>query len=52
MPDQRNVALCGFDVEIGENAVPAGKYRLGMAAGNRAGGVRLFNWSGCYIELT
>lgn len=52
MPDQRNVALCGFDVEIGENAVPAGKYRLGMAARNRAGGVRLFNWSGCYIELT
>ena len=51
MPDQRNVALCGFHVEIGDRAVPAGRYRLGMAARNRAGGVRLVNWSSRFMQL-
>lgn len=50
MPDQRNVALCGFAVEIEKAAVPAGRYRLGMAARNRVTGLGLLNWSGRFWE--
>lgn len=51
MPDQRNVALCGFDVEIGGNAVPAGRYRLGMAVRNRVTGLGLQNWSNRFMTV-
>lgn len=51
MADQLHVALGGFDVEIGQDAVPEGRYRLGMAARNRVTGLRLVNWSNRYVEL-
>ena len=51
MPDQVNVALCGFDIEIEAGEIPAGKYRLGIAARNRAGGLKLMNWSGRFLQL-
>ena len=50
MPDQRNVGLCGFHVKIQKEAVPAGRYRLGMAARNRVTGLGLLNWSGRFWE--
>lgn len=51
MPDQRNAALCGFDVEIGGDAVPAGRYRLGMAVRNRITGLGLQNWSNRFFTI-
>lgn len=50
MPDQRNVALCGFHVEIEKAAVRAGRYRLGMAVRNRVTGLKLVNWSNCFWD--
>lgn len=51
MPDQTNVALCGFDVALREGAVPYGTYRIGMAARNRVTGLKLVNWTNRYVQL-
>lgn len=51
MPDQVNVALCGFDVEIGAGEIPTGKYRLGIAARNRVSGLKLMNWSSRFLQV-
>lgn len=51
LPDQTNVALSGFDVELGEGIVSAGRYRIGMLARNRVTGLKLINWSNRYVEL-
>lgn len=45
MPDQVNVGLCGFAVKLAPGALPPGHYRLGAAAVNRTGGLRLINLS-------
>lgn len=50
MPDQRNVALCGFDIKIGAGILH-GRYRLGMAVRNRVTGLKLINWSSRFITL-
>ncbi len=50
MPDQRNVALCGFDVET-EAAALHGRYRLGMAVRNRVTGLKLLNWSNRFLTM-
>ncbi len=51
MPDQKNVALCGFILYIGENVLPGGRYQVGMSARNRVTGLRLLNWSNRLVEL-
>lgn len=63
MPDQVNVALSGYDVQlqgvgeerllsVGESCLPkAGTYRIGMAARNRITGLKLINWTNRYVEL-
>lgn len=51
MADQVNVGLGGFDVEIGQEAVPEGRYQVGLATRNRVTGLRLVNWSGRCVEL-
>lgn len=45
MPDQTNVALCGYMVEFAGGVLPAGSYQLGIAARNRVSGAGLINWS-------
>ncbi len=49
--DQRNVALSGFWLRLGREAVPAGSYRAGMLARNRVTGLKLLTWSNRYLEL-
>ena len=44
MPDQKNVALCGFHVNIAE-PLPEGEYRIGMLATDRISGSSLMNYS-------
>ena len=51
MPDQVNVALSGFLVELEEASLPAGRYQLGLAARNRVTGLRLLNWSNRYYVV-
>ena len=45
MPDQINVGLSGFAVELKCGIVPVGSYQLGAIARNRITGLRLVNWS-------
>lgn len=51
MPDQVNVALSGFAVELKETVLPTGRYQLGLAARNRVTGLRLVNWSNRYLVM-
>lgn len=44
MPDQKNVALCGFHVSIAE-PLPEGEYRIGMLATDKISGSSLMNYS-------
>ena len=43
MPDQNNVGLSGFWIELKE--LPKGSYRIGMTVSNRVTGLKLINWS-------
>lgn len=51
MPDQKNVALSGFQIRFEEGTPPAGDYLVGMCARNRVTGLRLVNWSSRRISL-
>lgn len=51
MPDQENVGLSGYQILLEKGALPAGTYRLGMAAASRVGRVKLVNWSNRTIDL-
>lgn len=44
MPDQKNIALSGFDVEICKPA-PAGEYRIGVVAKDKISGNTIMNMS-------
>lgn len=44
MPDQKNVALCGFHVNIAE-PLPEGEYRIGMLATDKISGSSIMNYS-------
>lgn len=43
MPDQKNIALCGFETDITE-PLPPGEYRIGAVARDCISGLRLVNW--------
>lgn len=45
MPDQKNVALCGFRIRIPEDVYSTGRYLLGCAVKSRIGGTKLVSWS-------
>lgn len=52
MQDQKNVGLCGFQIELSEEtlrALPKSRYHVGMAVRNRVTGLRLWNNSNCYF---
>lgn len=51
MPDQCNVALCGFWLEWPEEQVASGAYRVGVMAKNQVGNTCLINWSNRMVEL-
>lgn len=55
MPDQVNVGLCGFWIDLSEITLPhgeclSGEYRIGVAVQNRVTGLRLRNNSNCYFK--
>lgn len=51
LPDQVNVALCGFRIELKKGVVPEGSYRVGMLVRNRVNGGKLMNWSNRVVQL-
>lgn len=51
MPDQKNVALSGFQICLEEGLLSAGDYLIGICARNRVTGLRLVNWSNRRIRL-
>ena len=46
MPDQVNVALSGFWVDLSSSGLPTGTYSLAVLAKNRLNGAMLLNYSG------
>lgn len=44
MPDQENVALCGFDVKFKE-PLPAGEYKIGMVVKDKVSGTSIVNYT-------
>lgn len=66
MPDQINVGLCGFHIDLTDAIVNeqnvntvigstkglvCGHYRVGVLARNRVGSLVLYNWSNRYIDI-
>lgn len=51
MPDQTNVALGGFMLELSHFSVPEGSYQIGICACNRVTGLKLINWSSRTLEV-
>lgn len=52
MPDQVNVGLCGYLVELMHTALPAaGRYNVGVLARNRVTSTKLINWSNRVVEI-
>ncbi|MCI8521783.1 MAG: glycosyltransferase [Lachnospiraceae bacterium] len=43
MPDQKNIALCGFEVEL-VAPLPPGEYRIGALARDVISGLRIVRW--------
>ncbi len=50
MPDQRNIALCGFQTEF-SSFLPNGVYRIGMMATDRISKTKLINFSESIIHV-
>ena len=43
MPDQKNIALCGFEVEL-VAPLPPGEYRIGAVSRDVISGLRITRW--------
>jgi len=50
MPDQKNVALCGFAIENGEDVALSDEYQIGMIAVHKISKIKLLNFSGWYLR--
>ncbi len=51
VPDQKNVALCGYYVSRKEDGIEPGAYKAGILAVNMVTGLKLFSWCGKVLEL-
>lgn len=50
MPDQKNVALGGFQMYLGQDTTLEGDFQIGICVRNRVTGLRLVNWSNRIIH--
>ena len=50
MPDQEKVGLSGYHILLAKDALPPGRYRVGMVAASRINSVKLLNWSNRMIQ--
>ena len=51
VPDQKNVALCGYYISRKEDGIASGAYKAGILAVNSVTGLKLFSWCGKVLEL-
>lgn len=51
IPDQKNVALCGFSISRKEDNLEPGNYKVGILAVHKVTGSKLFNWCGKVIDI-
>jgi len=51
VPDQKNVALCGYYISRQGEQFASGSYKVGMLAVNKVTGLKLFSWCGKVLEL-
>lgn len=51
VPDQRNVELSGFAVQIPEGKLAKGNYRIGLYARKRLAKEEILRWTTCYLNL-
>ena len=49
LPNEKNVELCGFYVNVRDLQLPRGKYRIGIAVRNRIARVKMVNWSDQFV---
>lgn len=51
VPDQKNVALCGYCISREGEKLPSGSYKVGMIAVNKVTGLKLFSWCGKVLDI-
>ncbi len=51
LPDQKNVGMTGFCMEIGKEDLPAGTYRVGVLAREKGSGQKLYSWTNRYLVV-
>lgn len=51
MPDQEKVGLSGYHIQLVKDALPPGRYRVGMVAASRINSVKLLYWSNRTIQI-
>lgn len=51
VPDQKNVALCGFCIGREKEQLSSGRYKAGMIAVNKVTGLKLFSWCGKVLDI-
>lgn len=51
VPDQVNVAFCGYCISREGENIPSGSYKVGMLAINKVTGLKLFSWCGKVLEV-
>lgn len=50
MPDQKNIALCGFEVDI-VAPLPPGEYRIGAVSRDVISGLRIVRWINVFMAV-
>jgi len=50
-PDQQNVELCGFSVQLPKGSLPAGNYRIGIYARKRLAREEILRWTVCWLKI-
>ncbi len=51
LPDQKNVGMTGFCMEIGREDLPAGIFRVGVMAREKGSGQKLYSWTNRYLVV-
>ena len=51
LPDQENVAMCGFCIDRNLEGIPQGTYKIGALVSNRITRMKLIYFSGRYLEV-
>lgn len=51
VPDQKNVEMSGFSIQIPVDALKKGRYRIGLYAKKKLAKEEIIRWTTCYLEM-